>query len=74
MKVFIPMNIENFHWYLAVLNAKKSEVHVLDSMGQQITDRRDLHTTVSNHFFYIMIISSLHYLLSINLDMFYIYT
>ncbi|KAL5662038.1 hypothetical protein ACJX0J_029163, partial [Zea mays] len=23
--VFIPMNIENFHWYLAVLNAKKSE-------------------------------------------------
>ena len=23
MKVFLPMNIENFHWYLAVLNAKK---------------------------------------------------
>ncbi|AQK72061.1 hypothetical protein ZEAMMB73_Zm00001d016968 [Zea mays] len=45
-KVFIPMNIENFHWYLAVLNAKKSEVHVLDSMGQQITDRRDLYTTL----------------------------
>ncbi|AQK54473.1 hypothetical protein ZEAMMB73_Zm00001d051541 [Zea mays] len=22
-KVFIPMNIENFHWYLTVLNAKK---------------------------------------------------
>ena len=74
MKVFISINIENCHWYLAVLNAKKSEVHVLDSMGQQITDRRDLYTTVSNHFFYIMIISSLHYLLSINLDMFYIYT
>jgi hypothetical protein len=52
---------------------KKSEVHVLDSMGQQITDRRDLYTTVSNYFFYIMIISSLHYLLSINLDIF-IYT
>ncbi|AQK79502.1 hypothetical protein ZEAMMB73_Zm00001d035705 [Zea mays] len=44
--VFIPMNIENFHWYLAVLIAKKSEVHVLDSMGQQITDRRDLYTTL----------------------------
>ncbi|PWZ07438.1 hypothetical protein Zm00014a_032955 [Zea mays] len=43
--VFLPMNIEDFHWYLAVLNAKKSEVHVLDSMGQQITDRRDLYTT-----------------------------
>eukprot|EP00267_Zea_mays_P056313 XP_023156349.1 uncharacterized protein LOC103632134 [Zea mays] len=40
------MNIEDFHWYLAVLNAKKSEVHVLDSMGQQITDRRDLYTTL----------------------------
>ncbi|AQK86927.1 hypothetical protein ZEAMMB73_Zm00001d038565 [Zea mays] len=25
-KVFIPMNIENFHWYLAVLNAKKVRV------------------------------------------------
>jgi hypothetical protein len=46
---------------------KKSEVHVLDSMGQQITDRRDLYTTVSNHFFYIMIISSLHYLLSVGI-------
>ncbi|AQK45046.1 hypothetical protein ZEAMMB73_Zm00001d025927 [Zea mays] len=45
-KVFLPMNIEDFHWYLAVLNAKKSEVHVLDSMGQQITDRRDLYTTL----------------------------
>ncbi|PWZ24575.1 Ubiquitin-like-specific protease 1A [Zea mays] len=42
--VFLPMNIENFHWYLAVLNAKKSEVHVLDSMGQQITDRKNLYT------------------------------
>ncbi|PWZ19675.1 hypothetical protein Zm00014a_029278 [Zea mays] len=46
-KVFISINIENCHWYLAVLNAKKSEVHVLDSMGQQITDRRDLYTTAS---------------------------
>ncbi|AQK99366.1 hypothetical protein ZEAMMB73_Zm00001d012343, partial [Zea mays] len=46
VEVFIPMNIENFHWYMAVLNAKKSEVHVLDSMGQQITDRRDLYTTL----------------------------
>jgi hypothetical protein len=53
---------------------KKSEVHVLDSMGQHITDRRYLYTTLSNYLFYIMIISSLHYLLSINLDMFYIYT
>ena len=53
---------------------KKSEVHVLDSMGQQIMDRRDLYTTTSNYLFYIMILSSLHYLSSINLDMFYIYT
>jgi hypothetical protein len=53
---------------------KKSEVHVLDSMGQQIMDRRDLYATTSNYLFYIMILSSLHYLSSINLDMFYIYT
>ncbi|KAL5653459.1 hypothetical protein ACJX0J_038917, partial [Zea mays] len=31
---------------LNFLNAKKNEVHVLDSMGQQITDRRDLYTTL----------------------------
>ncbi|PWZ08814.1 hypothetical protein Zm00014a_033240 [Zea mays] len=43
--VFIPINIENFHWYLAIVNAKKNEVHILDSMGPQITDRRDLYTT-----------------------------
>ncbi|ONL96260.1 hypothetical protein ZEAMMB73_Zm00001d028520 [Zea mays] len=29
-KVFLPMNIENFHWYLAVLNAKKSELKGLE--------------------------------------------
>ncbi|PWZ16584.1 hypothetical protein Zm00014a_034223 [Zea mays] len=45
--MFILINIEIFHWYLAVLNAKKSEVHVLDSMGQHITDRRYLYTTLS---------------------------
>ncbi|AQK90529.1 hypothetical protein ZEAMMB73_Zm00001d008728 [Zea mays] len=45
--VFIPINIENFHWYLAIVNAKKNEVHILDSMGPQITDRRDLYTTVN---------------------------
>jgi Ulp1 family protease len=35
MQVLIPINIENFHWYLAVVNAKKSEVHVLDSLWDQ---------------------------------------
>jgi Ulp1 family protease len=53
MQVFIPINIENFHWYLAIVNAKKNEVHILDSMGPQITDRRDLYTTVSNYSLYI---------------------
>ncbi|XP_039804219.1 uncharacterized protein LOC120668464 isoform X1 [Panicum virgatum] len=40
--VFIPINMEKFHWYLAVVNAKKCEIHVLDSMGLQIQDRKDL--------------------------------
>jgi Ulp1 family protease len=50
MQVFIPINIENFQWYLAVVNAKKSELHELDSMGPQITNCRDIYTTVSNYF------------------------
>ncbi|RLN08687.1 hypothetical protein C2845_PM11G14320 [Panicum miliaceum] len=45
MQVFIPINIEKFHCYLAVVNAKKCEIHVLASMGLQIMDRKDLNTT-----------------------------
>jgi Ulp1 family protease len=73
MQVFIPINIENFHWYLAIVNAKKNEVHILDSMGPQITDRRDLYTTVSNYSLYIyVIILALHYLLSFNLKILFV--
>ncbi|KAE8781745.1 hypothetical protein D1007_44945 [Hordeum vulgare] len=31
--VFLPINIRKCHWYLSVLNAKKREIHVLDSLG-----------------------------------------
>ncbi|XP_062232997.1 uncharacterized protein LOC133930374 [Phragmites australis] len=44
--VFIPINIEGIHWYLAVIDARKSEIHVLDSMGP-VYDREDLSTTLN---------------------------
>ncbi|KAL5647921.1 hypothetical protein ACJX0J_042276, partial [Zea mays] len=34
--VFLPMNIENIHWYLAVLNAKKSELKVIKKITTQM--------------------------------------
>ena len=49
MQVFLPINIEKFHWYLAVVNAKKCEIHVLDSFGRELSDRRDLKTTVGTN-------------------------
>ncbi|XP_066319687.1 putative ubiquitin-like-specific protease 1B isoform X2 [Miscanthus floridulus] len=43
--VFIPINIEHTHWYLAVVNAKEYEIQVLDSMGT-IFGRQDLILTI----------------------------
>ena len=31
--VFIPINMETYHWYLDVINADKRQIQVLDSMG-----------------------------------------
>ncbi|XP_037448522.1 uncharacterized protein LOC119318106 isoform X1 [Triticum dicoccoides] len=31
--VFLPVNIRKCHWYLSVINAKKQEIQVLDSLG-----------------------------------------
>ncbi|KAF8668908.1 hypothetical protein HU200_052114 [Digitaria exilis] len=31
--VFIPVNVIDIHWYLAVINGKKREIQVLDSIG-----------------------------------------
>ncbi|XP_062228528.1 putative ubiquitin-like-specific protease 1B [Phragmites australis] len=43
--VFIPINITRCHWYLAVVNAKKCEIHILDSLGP-IMNRNDLTLTI----------------------------
>ncbi|KAL6842954.1 hypothetical protein ACP4OV_027267 [Aristida adscensionis] len=39
--VFIPINIKEKHWYLAVVNARNCEIQVLDSMGV-VFGRKDL--------------------------------
>jgi len=44
--VFIPINIPGFHWYLVVLNARKREIQVLDSLGCSI-GRNELNLAVS---------------------------
>jgi len=33
MAVFISVDIEQSHWYLAIINAKKREIQVIDSLG-----------------------------------------
>ena len=45
-QIWTPRELEKFHGYLAVVNAKKCVIHVLDSMGLQIQDRKDLKITV----------------------------
>jgi sentrin-specific protease 1 len=44
--VFIPINIREMHWYLAVINARNMEIQVLDSLGTS-SGRNDLIDTVS---------------------------
>ncbi|ONM51901.1 hypothetical protein ZEAMMB73_Zm00001d019012 [Zea mays] len=35
-RVFIPINIRELHWYLVVLNAKRREIQILDSLGSSL--------------------------------------
>ena len=44
--MFIPINIREMHWYLAVINARNMEIQVLDSLGTS-SGRNDLIDTVS---------------------------
>uniref|UniRef100_A0A0D3F5F4 Ubiquitin-like protease family profile domain-containing protein n=1 Tax=Oryza barthii TaxID=65489 RepID=A0A0D3F5F4_9ORYZ len=47
LNIFLPINIKNTHWYLAVLNAKRHEVQILDSLAKPIRkDRPDLRRVV----------------------------
>lgn len=41
----LPINTNNTHWYLAILNIKKSEIQVLDSLCWKF-DREDLAITL----------------------------
>jgi hypothetical protein len=50
---FLPINIEECHWYLGVVHPKLEEVYILDSMGLLLPDRTDLKTTVSNQAFFL---------------------
>ena len=43
----IPININQVHWYLAVVNAKKHQIQVLDSLGTML-GRKELELTVSD--------------------------
>nr|TKW27721.1 hypothetical protein SEVIR_3G276000v2 [Setaria viridis] len=48
--VFLPINIEEMHWYLAVVNRKRREIQVLDSLGPMNCD--DLGHVVSIKFYW----------------------
>ncbi|PWZ17596.1 hypothetical protein Zm00014a_024142 [Zea mays] len=43
--VFIPINIREMHWYLAMINARNMEIQVLDSLGTS-SGRNDLIDTI----------------------------
>ncbi|ONM40739.1 hypothetical protein ZEAMMB73_Zm00001d044292 [Zea mays] len=43
--VFIPINIREMHWYLAVINVRNMEIQVLDSLGKS-SGRNDLINTI----------------------------
>ncbi|CAN6342801.1 unnamed protein product, partial [Urochloa humidicola] len=44
--IFLPINKNCNHWYLAVINTKKQEIHVLDSLGKQHQERDELKYTL----------------------------
>eukprot|EP00267_Zea_mays_P043643 XP_020395754.1 uncharacterized protein LOC109940586 [Zea mays] len=44
-EVFIPINIREMHWYLAMINARNMEIQVLDSLGTS-SGRNDLIDTL----------------------------
>jgi hypothetical protein len=34
LQIFLPINFNNMHWYLAVVNARQLSIQVLDSFGK----------------------------------------
>lgn len=46
LQVFLPINITLSHWYLAVVNAKKGEIQILDSFAKDMTGCKHLRYTV----------------------------
>jgi Ulp1 family protease len=45
-QLFVPINIKDTHWYLAVVNAAEHNIQVLDSYGT-LFGREELNNTVS---------------------------
>ncbi|KAE8787364.1 hypothetical protein D1007_38681 [Hordeum vulgare] len=44
--IYVPVNIKDFHWYLAVINSGVRRIQVLDSLGPGM-NRKDLTAMVS---------------------------
>ncbi|CAO2165493.1 unnamed protein product [Urochloa humidicola] len=63
--VLIPINIEDTHWYLAVLNTRKCEIQVLDSLCWEF-NRGDLTATLQGLQYHLNIIGRQQDLISHN--------
>ena len=48
MQVSLPVNMMNKHWYVAVVNAKKRAVQVLDSVPSAIKQFKKGHPKLEN--------------------------
>ena len=46
-QIFLHMNMQNMHWYAAVVNVHKREIQILDSMLSH-THRPELQRTVNS--------------------------
>jgi Ulp1 family protease len=46
-QIHIPVNSNNMHWYVAVINTRKRRIQVLDSLDTGM-GRKDLAAMVSN--------------------------
>ena len=53
----LPINASNMHWYLAIVNTKKREIQVLDSLCWKFV-REDLAITLRGVQFHLDILKS----------------
>jgi len=63
--IYLPINIKNSHWYLAIINIEKTEIQVIDSLCWEF-NRADLTTTLRGLQYHLDILKSQENMISDN--------